>query len=400
MSLANFMSKVPYMGPAPRSIDSMIKWKSQLQLDGTPMEYSWKWNTRTSPPDVRYGVEPIGQFAGTQLDPLNQRASLEVLHRLASALPGVDLSWTNHFISTLFDHDNTKYAKEAASGAHLGTSLLVSVELLRSGTGLKTYFQPRKLGQIGLMPRSHWVSAIKLLDPEQNPSLQALHEFLTTSAEGKLLSPFCLSVDNVDPAKSRLKWYFNSPHTSFVSVREIMTLGGRINTPKLEQQLVDLYELVKTVTGLPQDFSEASEVPAAAAPQYDALAKDNFAELDTLLIGNVYFFDIAPGKSLPEIKFYTPVRNYGRDDLSLATGLAQWMEAHGRGAYARNYLQMLETLGEHRRLDAENGLQTFLSCQFKSNGDLDITSYLAPEAFHPLRMERRRSPRSTLRRGD
>jgi DMATS type aromatic prenyltransferase len=389
-------SKLPHLGSAPRSNGVPIKWKSQLQLDGTPMEYSWKWNTPTSEPNVRYGVEPISQCAGTELDPLNQQAARELLYRLACVMPSVDLCWVNHFLATLFDHDNTKYAQEAAAGAHLSTSLLISVELLSSGPALKTYFQPRKLGQTGLMPLEYWETSINQLDPD-NAARTALHDFLSSSPEGQSLTPFCLSVDNVEPAKARLKWYFNSPHTSFASVRDIMTLGGRITSPHLTAQLAALHELIKTVTGLPADFPEDAEVPAAAAPQYGPSAKDNFAELPTLLIGNVYFFDVAPGKALPEIKFYTPLRNYGRDDLALARGLTAWMEAHGRGSYCNRYLRMLESLAEHRRLDEGWGLQTFLSCQFKSDGELDITSYLAPEAFHSQRLARRRS---TLRRGD
>lgn len=389
-------SQVSHLGPAPRPTGEPIKWKSQLQLDGTPMEYSWKWNTPTSAPNVRYGVEPIGSFAGTELDPLNQQAARELLYRLTHAIPSTDLCWVDHFLATLFDHNNTKYAQEAAAGAHLSTSLLLSVELLPSGPGLKTYFQPRRLGQTGLMPLAQWEDSIQQLDPD-NAARKALHAFLSSDPEGKLLTPFCLSVDNVEPAKARLKWYFNSPHTSFASIRTIMTLGGRIISPHLDAQLADLRELINTVTGLPPDFPEDAEVPAAVAPQYSPSAKDNFAQLPTLLVGNVYFFDVAPGKTLPEIKFYTPVRNYGRDDLALARGLTSWMEAHGRGSYCKRYLRMLESLAEHRSLDDGWGLQTFLSCQFKNNGELDITSYLAPEAFHPYRTAQRRS---TLRRGD
>ena len=387
------------MGPAPRSYDALIKWKSLLQLDGTPMEYSWKWNTRTGEPDVRYGVEPISQFAGSELDPLNQQAAKELLHRLTAVLPSADLTWVNHFFATLFDHDNAKYAQEAAAGARLTTSIIVSVELLRQGPGLKTYFQPRRLGQTGLMPLEQWEAAISELDP-YNAARKSLHDYVSSSSEGQLLQPFCLSVDNVEPSKARMKWYFNSPHTSFTSVCDIMTLGGRIATPRLAAQLAELYELIKAVTGLSRDFPEDAEVPTA--PQHDSYARESFAEMPTLLAGNVYFFDIAPGKALPEIKVYFPVRNYARHDLSLALGLTEWMNARGRGAFCQRYLRLLEQLADHRHLDDGPGLQTFLSCQFK-NGELDITSYLSPEAFQRssrlanTASERRRA---TLRRGD
>jgi DMATS type aromatic prenyltransferase len=155
----------------------------------------------------------------------------------------------------------------------------------------------------------------------------------------------------VEPAKARLKWYFNFSHTSFASIRDIMTLGGRIISSHLTAQLAALHELIKIVTGLLVDFPKDVEVLAAIAPQYDPSTKDNFVELPTLLIENVYFFDVAPGKALPKIKFYTSLRNYERDDLALARGLTTWMEAHGRDSYCNRYLRMLESLVEHRRLD-------------------------------------------------
>ena len=191
-----------------------------------------------------------------------------------------------------------------------------------------------------------------------------------------------LAVDDIAPAKSRLKFYFQTPHTNFSSVREIMTLGGLISVP--EQQLEDLRSLIAAITGLENDFPEDAEVPCA--PEYDPAAKDNFVELPILLSGYLYYFDIAPETTLPDIKFYTPVRRYGRDDLSLAKATTAWMEAHGRGEYCERYLSMLHSLAQHRRLEEGKGLQTYVSCLLKKNGELDITSYLGPEAFDPARL--------------
>lgn len=207
-----------------------------------------------------------------------------------------------------------------------------------------------------------------------------LHEYIASSPERKLLTPFLLGIDNVAPAKSRLKWYFHTPHTSFASVRDIMTLGGRITSPHLASGLDDLYELIKAVTNLPSDFPEDAEVPAA--PQWDFSRVASFGDLGKMLSGYLYYFDIAPGNTLPEIKFFIPVRYYSPDDLGQARGITRWMEARGRGSYCQRYQRMLESLTEHRRLEDGNGLQTFVSCLFKNNSELDITTYLGAEAFH------------------
>ena len=377
---SNQAQKVPYLGPAPPS-DDVAKWKSLLTVDSTPIEYSWKWNTPTSDPDVRFTVEPINQFTGTALDPLNHSLTQELLHRLDNIMPTVDLTWFHHFLSTLYDHDKAKYMQEVESGVHPTTTMSVAFEFVRKGMSTKTYFAPRKLGQAGLMPLPQWESVIRQLDPT-NAALDVLNQFLESSPEGKMLNSFMLAIDNVHPSSARMKFYFQTPRTSFASVREIMTLGGRITG--INEQLEDLHDLIKAVTALPADFPEDAKVPAA--DQYNPSAKDNFVELPILLSGYLYYFDVAPGGTLPEIKFYTPVRRYGRDDLSLAKSITGWMEAKARGAYCQSYLRMLESLAEHRSLNEGQGLQTYVSCIFKKSGELDITAYLAPEAFHQVRL--------------
>ncbi|ERF75914.1 hypothetical protein EPUS_01280 [Endocarpon pusillum Z07020] len=317
---------LPSLGAAPRADGVPIKWKSLMSLDGSPIEYSWKWNTATSGPAAVARV-----------------------------------TWGNHFLATLYEHDNSKHMRDAAAGAQMGSSIHLATELTPKGPSLKTYFLQGKIGQ------------------EDSRGIGLRH------------IPLVVSIDNKAPAKSRLKWYFNTPHTSFASVREIMTLGGRINTPHLAAGLADLQDLIKTCMGLPDDFPEDAELSAAA--HWDSSRADKFPDQGKKLSGFLYYFDIAPGYTLPDIKVYLPVRYYAHDDLSLAHDLMRWMEARGRGEYCQRYLHLLETLAEHRRLDDGNGLQTFVSCLFKKNGELDITTYLASESFHPARLANRRATR-------
>ncbi|KAL2821852.1 tryptophan dimethylallyltransferase-domain-containing protein [Aspergillus cavernicola] len=352
------MLYAPYLGPASRASGDTAQWKSMLQLDGTPFEFSWKWNAPDGEPDGRISLEPIVPMAGTALDPLNH-----------STTP------------TLFDHDYAKYTEEAARDALIGTSL--------------TYFQPHMLNQHGLLDIPRWEASFQKLHPDA-PSRMALREFMATSPEGKLLKPFCLSVDNCDLSKARPKWYFNSPRINFTAIREIMTLGGRIPATEMrERQFKDLLDLLRTLAEQPADFPENSEFPFTSSNNDSAL--DSFAEMADMLKRCVYFFDIAPGKSLPEIKLYFPVRNHCRNDLAATQNLIQWLNSGGRGQYGPSFLRALEAVADYRRLDEGGGLQSFVSCQFKSDGDLDLTSYFNPEAFRSARLTNRRS---TRRRGD
>ncbi|ROV92002.1 hypothetical protein VSDG_07630 [Cytospora chrysosperma] len=200
---------------------------------------------------------------------------------------------------------------------------------------------------------------------------EALVDFFAHNSEGQALKPFPLAVDNVAPAKSRLKWYFHTPHTSLDSVREVMRLGGRIATDKMDAQLADLYALIRAVAGLPDDFPSDAEIPLPAQSDvYDQAARANFGELDEVLTGYLYYFDIAPGPR---------PRHGGVDGGPRQRGAQQ----------------------AHRGLETAKGLQTFISCLFKPDGELDVTTYLGAEAYHPARADKTESKRgSLLRRGD
>ena len=196
------------MGPAP-SPEGTLKWKSLLGVEGSPIEYSWKWNTATSVPDVRFTMEAIDQFTGTALDPLNQHASREMLHRIEAAVPSVDLTWVNHFLATLYDHDLSKYAQEAAAGAHFSTTVVTAAEFLPKGLAMKTYFVPRRLGQTeGQIPMAQWEESLAQLDPTSE-ARAALHEFLDNNPEGKLLSPLYV----LAPRSSEFAFLFSFEET-------------------------------------------------------------------------------------------------------------------------------------------------------------------------------------------
>ncbi|KAI0427500.1 dimethylallyl tryptophan synthase GliD1 [Xylaria sp. FL1042] len=373
---------VPYLGPAPSSAHT---WRSFLGVEGSPIEYSWKWNKPGGDPEVRYTIEAIDHFSGTSLDPLNQRSSRELLHRLDEIVPSSNLSLVNHFFANLYDHDISKYVQEAQAGTHHSTTIMIAAEFVRKGHEgymFKTYFIPRLLGQDdGRLPLSKWEDWLAKLYPA-SVARTTLHEFLTETRVGKSLSPFMLAVDNISPESSRLKFYFQTLSTSFASVREVMTLGGRITVQ--ESQLQDLRELLAATLNLPADYPDDAEVPSS--PSYDPLAKENFAEFPSILSAYLYYFDIAPGADLPAIKLYIPVRRYGKNDLSIARGVMSWMEARGRGAYCDRFLATLENISQHRPIDANTGLQAYVSCLFKKNGELEITSYVGAEAFDPTRL--------------
>lgn len=370
---------IPRLGPRPPPTGTS-KWKSLLCVDGTPIEYSWKWNSTRGLPDVRYTIEPIGKFTGTLLDPLNQEATKELLYQLSLIMPSLDLTWFHHFATAFYNVEKDKYITEAMAGAHLTTTMSLAFEFLKNGLAVKCYFAPKKLGQTGPMALESWASAVRSLAPS-NETLEKVVRFLETNPEGVTCTPFMLAIDLVKPSESRVKFYVQTPHTNFDSVRTIMTMGGQIKG--VDHALEELNSLIKHVVDVDSDFPSSEEIPISA--QYNPSAKDNFVDLPILLQGYLYYFDIAPGSALPDIKFYIPIRRYGGDDLKVAKGISHWMESRGRGQFVKNFMRVLEGLAEHRSLDSAIGLQTYVSCVFKK-GELDITTYMSPEGLHPQRL--------------
>ena len=386
------------MGPAPRADGTLLKWKSQVQPDGTPIKYSWKWPQASGGhPEVRYDLEPVGANAGTELDPLCQLASKELMTRLATAVPEarIDNTWFNHFMSTLFEHDSAKLATAATRNDSASSTVFITTEWLPSGVSFKTSIQARRLGYRGLTPTHVYEDSIAEIQPE-TPARTAVHDFLSTSAEGRLMRPFSVRVGN--SADSSLKWRFNSAHTSFTSVCSILTLDGRVQHRHIKHQLDALRELTNSLLGLPEDFPDtessadflSARAPSSAPPGYS------------------YYFDVAPGQDLPGVEWSLPVRNYNLSDLMVARAFTAWMESQGRGAYCGRYMALLERLAASRglRLDQSRGLQEFVSVSLRADGEMEVTTHFSAHAFAEMEQEQERekwrvSPRrATLQRGE
>ncbi|KAJ5286795.1 dimethylallyl tryptophan synthase GliD1 [Penicillium angulare] len=359
---------VPTLGSAPDS-NSVFKWQTILNPNGFPLEYAWNWNTSTGKPQIRTSWEPIGSEAGTDLDPLNQSLYGEYLDRLAKVAPNTDLSWSSSLLSSLFSPDKDAYTKSGALDKP-STSLVAGMEFTHLGAfRSKGYFVSRLPGQKLPLPLSHWSKALRALNPNLNNKMAVLEEFLTTSSEGKELRPYMAAVDHhAGPSGSRLKWYMKTASTSFRSVREIMTLGGRISD--IDRELDSLYDLIKRLGLLSADHPEENETVLPTSENMNFLGIPRTAHY-------FYYFDIAAYAELPIIKIYIPLQNYRKNDLDIARTIVGWMEVQGRGSYGENYLRVLQGLADGK-LDECWGYHTFFSFAVKANGKVDVTSYLAP----------------------
>jgi DMATS type aromatic prenyltransferase len=347
----------PRLGPKPISPEAI--WKSFMTDDHSPVEYSWKWGFGDSAPEIRYSIEPIGNYAGAALDLLNKKATSDLLAQLCrSGQPGVDLEWFVHFKHALLGPGTP--ASEA--GVTRQSTLFVAFEVTSGLMGVKAYFIP--VNAHGNSAGDQISRAVVSTGCLNLAAMNQLNSFLRDDIYGQTVKPFMLGIDCVRPINSRLKVYSRSLGTTFELVRRVMSIGGRRkNIMEAENHLHTLWKLI---LNLPDDFPTDRELPYN--PHETA--------------GLLFYFDVAPMSQLPDVKVYIPVRHYSPGDDVAACGLVRYLKSQSQGAYAQQYLETLKALATKEDKSTSNGLQTYISCAYRKNA-LVITSYLNPQCYHP-----------------
>ncbi|KAK2006473.1 aromatic prenyltransferase [Colletotrichum eremochloae] len=369
----------PKMGPSP-IISNPDRPDSGLSIDGTRFEYSWRWNQPDTKPEVRMVLEPFSRFAGTHMDPLNIKPAMETLYSMMPQIPSLDMTLFHHFVAKLYDSEWHRYLE--TKERPIVTNVCLGFEFQGTNDILpKAYFFPRKLGQAGLTPMEVWEDAIATAIP-QSTTMENVFSFVKNDARtlGLTLAPLWLAIDVVNPAKARLKFYCVEPQTCFNSVKSILTMGGIIDIAP--NMLAMIWDLMKAVCDLPDDFPQDKNLPRA--PRYNPSTDG----IDTVGLWGTfaYYFDIGIGRELPDIKFYIPVCHYGTNDQAIASATANWMKRNGRGQFVNAFWDSMHKIISHRKLDESRGAQIWLSMMVK-RGELQVTTYISPEGFHPNRVQ-------------
>ncbi|KAM5474464.1 putative 4-O-dimethylallyl-L-tyrosine synthase [Microsporum audouinii] len=330
---------VPALGPACLPSGSILPWQSFMTDDHTPVELSWEWGHTGEDPRIRYALEPIGFSAGGCLDPLNLQASRNLIKELQHTVPNLNLRWYNHCAERLLPNNHAPDSQHAALlgkfPAETSSSSFIAYDLRRKGPmTVKAYFLPSvrathsKVSNFDLI-----VQAIRSLPEARAGAFQALElltEFTQKDPLGSALECDILGIDCVPEEYARLKIYLRSRCTSFDSVRSIMTLGGRIQSPENERAFRDLFELWQALffPGKQQVTSTGGDLQPCAHRT----------------AGVLYYFDFSKTKPKPVPKVYLPVRHYGKSDYLIATALCTYMKRRDKQQEARQYLSALEEI--------------------------------------------------------
>ena len=359
---------VPFLGPRPMPSGRPANWKSFMTDDFSPIEYSWSWDTPKGPPKIRFSIEAIGRDAGTKLDPFNQKMTDELIHRVNSTVPNVDWQWFDHFRNMFYEPNSAHSNLADTIDPELShtSSLFMAFELQNAEVAVKAYFIPVRAEQIGRSRLSVLSESIQSLQKPhlRFPSYDHLSAFLSSRSASSRLDIIGVAVDCVLPIYSRLKVYIRSYETSFDSVCDFLSMGGKLDTFS-ENTLQDFRSLWYSVLGLDDDLSTSEDL--RPAKHYTA--------------GVLYNFDIRAGSAMPEPKVYIPVKHYAPNDLVVAQGLTSYLKGKGKDRFTDNYMRALKGMCTHRSLADGCGLQTYISCAVQ-NTQFVLTSYMSPEIYH------------------
>lgn len=302
-----------------------------------PIELSWDWRTDGQPPKIRFSIEPVGVHAGTHLDPRNQYASAQLQEIMARVLPDTNAGWLNHFQSQL----NGKEIQDLSNPVegHMSKEFY-AFDLNSDGSVMvKAYLFPGFKAMASAKSNFDIITDTIRTAPDCTPDkLSALARFqeYVHDPSSPRLEMDMLAIDLVSPANSRFKLYFRIRDTSFASIEDTMTLGGRIQTPDVDQALVDLRRLYY------------------ALAKWDVvqgrMLKDNvqLEHKNHRTAGILYNVEFKYSSKRPKVKVYLPVRHFAHSEETIISTLDAYFQQTQRSkswkSNMTNYKEALTTI--------------------------------------------------------
>lgn len=322
--------------------------------DGTPLELSWDWgSSNNDAPAIRYSVEPIGlpadaaeryEFRQDIIDYVQRTKvggkEMILFQELCDTYGEVSRQQEEHSYRVFYAFD-LKGESAMAKGyiclvpgqCEEGPSILDSIE--------KTLIN-------GLV-----------CTPDQLAPLRIFKDWMHQDATDVEIPVF--SLDLLDWPKSRNKIYYRTRITTFSSVVDCLTLGGRLNSSVPKDGLDSLQRLWDAVLGV------------------DSSCGDPLPEIKNETAGILYNLAFSPNEDIMATKVYIPIRHYAKSDSSALEGLRQFLRDEARTKYLNVFNEAIESLFDTESLDEGCGVQTYLGAQVNPDGSLRVVSYINPQ---------------------
>lgn len=361
----------PCIGPRPTG---------QLAKDlMAPVEMSINLSNNRNKGVVRFQMEPLAATTGphTVTDDLSGRRAVSAMLNYFGSLPkaGFDFTWTHQLADKFLPTDPDEVARLRAAEK---TSLPYPLSLYERSPlfnfafdfdgpkmKMKTYYIPvGKSLSSGRTAQDLCLEAIRSLEPygqELRPATDCLENYLTT-CPGPLGFDY-LGIDATDPAKARVKVYLSSQElNSFDFIRHVCTLGGLATD---ETRLRGL-EVLRSIWHLIIDEEEGKLADDTNKPPKQS----------PFFLGCLYFsFEIAAGKSIPEVKIYVPLWQYAKTDRKIADNICTALRTLGHHESANSYMENLRKTFSKADLDSGVSIHNQISYTYSATTGAYLTTY-------------------------
>ncbi|KAF9775143.1 hypothetical protein IL306_006769 [Fusarium sp. DS 682] len=289
----------PYLGSSP--VHAVPQWKSFMTDNHCPVELSWDFHTGNSQPTIRYSIEPIDLDAGTASDPYNEKAAVQFKQGVVKACPSIDTKLFDHFEA----YFNQKWSADKPEGHQ--SNMFWAFDLKERTTTNKAYFFPgilaQRMGKSTLDAITDAIISAPGCKLKYVSSLASFARFVNERQHLNLELDM-LALDLVPLEETRLKIYFRDRRTDFRSVREMMSLGGRVHSGEFQTGLSNLKNLWDALFG-------TSGVPDNVSLRHK----------DHRTAGILYNVEFHRNSTIPKVKIYIPVRHYAKTDAQVIEAL-------------------------------------------------------------------------------
>ncbi|KAL4917125.1 tryptophan dimethylallyltransferase-domain-containing protein [Aspergillus aurantiobrunneus] len=231
--------------------------------DTAPLDISV--NYQSSKCTFRITMEPIGPYAGTNADPMNELAARQLLHRLGHIQPGIDLAWYDCLDDAMLIKNNlAREHGDALAQFHSKTQTLIGLDLHKAGSfTVEAYFFPHlRAAATGEGWADVMFSAIRKLDDTAGFSrtVDRIEAYVRSIRPRLVPEKPNVAIDCKSPATSRVKVYAAMETSSLQEVYDFWTLGGSLQGKHIEQGL----EIVKSMWTMLYDELLPGNIPREA----------------------------------------------------------------------------------------------------------------------------------------
>ncbi|PWY85940.1 aromatic prenyltransferase [Aspergillus heteromorphus CBS 117.55] len=228
---------IPFLGPFPNQGRSNITWPSCIAGDKGPLDISVNYQGN-SKPTFRITIEPIGPYAGTDTDLMNEIAPRQLLHQLSHIQPGVDLTWYDQLekVITIRNHE-ARQKQDALAHYSTKTQTLIGLDFHEGSFTVKAYFFPHLRASV---TGEDWARILfdgirTVCNTDAfNRELTKIEQYIGSIRHKVLAEKPNVAFDCKDPAKSRIKVYAAVDMSSLDDVYDFWTIGGHLHGPHIE----------------------------------------------------------------------------------------------------------------------------------------------------------------------